>query len=354
MNRAPRGILPLIGHTFRHGFDWSGRATRKELWAYTVMLMIVLIALALVEVSRGGMPGQLPRYGLPLLALLVLPLPALFARRLHDTGRSGAWVLVALVPFVSLLVLAYLLFAPSGRAYRGSDRTGVVALLGPALSLVLSVLVASRVFWAPYFVPSGAMAPTLVAGDYLIASRPLSYMPVRGDVVVVSSGITGSEHVKRLIGLPGDRVSLKGGIIFLNGAALPQTPDGDYTVTMGPGPGGTRPACANAPVGDGAACVTPRRIEEPPGHQPYRILDLGMTALDDLPEVTVPEGHLFALGDNRDNSRDSRVLPQAGGLGMIPVDAVRARAAFVLWSVAGQHWYELWTLRPDRFLMGVK
>ena len=204
---------------------------------------------------------------------------------------------------------------------------------------LLIVFLAKGALAEPFYVPSGSMEPTLLIGDALLASKyPYGYgtaslpiqinlpesrrvfgeTPKRGDVVVFRRpGDSSQAWVKRVVGLPGDRVQMRQGQLFINDHAASLTPDG--TGEAEDDNGGVEPAY--------------RYIETLPGgvaHLIFKLRDNGR--LDNTPEVTVPPGHLFVMGDNRDNSADSRVPVRDGGVGLLPIDNLIGRADAVVGS----------------------
>lgn len=195
--------------------------------------------------------------------------------------------------------------------------------------------------YEPFNIPSGSMKPTLLVGDYLFVSK-LSYgysryslpygmplfsgrilfsEPQRGDVAVFRKPTdTSTDYIKRLVGLPGDTLQVKGGVLYINGEAVKRERVDDYLLDNG----------------YGRTRRIPRYIETLPGGRTHYILesngDNGIS--DDTPVFTVPEGQYFAMGDNRDNSQDSRFAD----VGYIPRENLVGRAEVLFFSVEGAGW----------------
>ena len=160
----------------------------------------------------------------------------------------------------------------------------------------------------------------------------------------------------QLLGVPGDTIQMRNGQVILNGQPVPQTANGVFTEPKLPqGPGRTLPRCFNEPVAEGGACEKQRFTETLPNGVAHDVLNIvDGWPLDDTPVFTVPAGNYFFMGDNRDNSEDSRVPPIAGGLGFVPAEYLIGRADRVMFSSAGSSLLYFWTWRPDRFFHAVR
>jgi signal peptidase I len=237
-----------------------------------------------------------------------------------------------------------------------------------AILFVVTLVVRSFVF-APFMIPSGSMLPNLAIGDYLFVTKwPYGWsrysmpfglgsfsgrvwgrLPDRGDIVVFRSpGAEGYDVVKRVIGLPGDRIAVRDGVVILNGRPLPRERIADYAMPVSPNSEcrltGNDPAARRISTPAGQVCLYPRYRETMPEGRSYEVLDQGRTSLDDFDEVVVPEGRLFMMGDNRDDSADSRVPAEAGGVGLLPMENVLGEALVAFWSTDGSvEWLKPWT-----------
>ena len=232
--------------------------------------------------------------------------------------------------------------------------------------VVLVVAAAKSAIAEPFYVPSGSMEPTLLIGDELLATKyPYGYstaslpalldlpssprilgaLPKRGDVVVFRwPGNRSQVWVKRVIGLPGDRVALRDGQVWINDKPAPLQPDGIGRVESE----------------NGALAPAHRFVETlPDGRQHWIFKLVPSEPLDNMAPVTVPPDDLFVMGDNRDNSADSRVPVASGGVGMLPVKNLVGRVDAVVgsWDLGLQS-RPIWTwpsgLRLSRFFTAVR
>ena len=224
-------------------------------------------------------------------------------------------------------------------------------------------------FFQPFWIPSESMKDTLLVGDFVFINKmaygysryscPFDACPIkgrlfgsdpkRGDVVVFSHPQSHEVLVKRLIGLPGDRIQMKAGLLYINDVLAPQEPAGQFDEVMEPqGSMGNRPRCQNQNVTEGEICSRSRSVETLPNGVKHDVLNIEDNGYGDNTEVfEVPAENYFFMGDNRDNSLDSRF---PNGVGYVPAENLIGRADMVLFSSAGRSLFYVWTWRPDRFL----
>lgn len=249
---------------------------------------------------------------------------------------------------------------------------GIVEFIKTVFWALIIAGVFRTLFFQPFWIPSGSMKDTLLIGDFLfvnkmaygysryscpfaicpISGRLFASEPQRGDVVVFRHPVVGEDYIKRLIGLPGDTVQVTDGIVSINGTVVPQEPAGTFSERIEPqGPIGGLPRC-ETPEGD--TCNWSRSRETLPNgvtHDVLNIEDGGRG--DDTPVFTVPEGTYFFMGDNRDDSQDSR-FAQPGGVGFVPAEYLIGRADRIIFSSAGRSLLYFWTWRMDRFFKAVE
>ena len=274
----------------------------------------------------------------------------------------------------------------------GGFMSGVIETVKTVVYALLIAGIFRTLFFQPFWIPSGSMKDTLLIGDFLFVNkmaygysyascpsiripqigidvgaddfcgmfdgtneRFLGSEPLRGDVVVFRHPVTGRDFIKRLIGEPGDQIQMKAGLLHINGEPVQIEEDGIFVEAMEPqGSQRLRPRCENGAVGMGAACEKSRYIETLPGGVKHAILNIGNGPSDDTLIYTVPADHFFFMGDNRDNSTDSRVLQVNRGVGMVPRADIVGRADRIMFSSAGSSMFAFWTWRSDRFFKAVE
>ncbi|MES2271403.1 MAG: signal peptidase I [Pseudomonadota bacterium] len=226
--------------------------------------------------------------------------------------------------------------------------------------LIAAVLAFHSFVAKPFYIPSESMMPVLLTGDRLVVSKypfgwsyvspsfhPLPFikgrifgrLPERGDIVIVTPQARKEDYIKRVIGLPGDILEVRDGIVILNGTPVPQKWIPPLRI----------PVDANAPCPldqfpgalvqdrDGKSwCELPVKQETLPNGKTYQIIDVGSRSLDWYGPVRIPADHVFLMGDNRDNSADSRATLEEKGLGgPVPWEAIGGRAEFITFSLDG-------------------
>ena len=227
--------------------------------------------------------------------------------------------------------------------------------------VLLAVLAFHSFVAKPFYIPSESMMPVLLKGDRLVVSkfpygwswvspsfhvlphwegRLLGSMPQRGDIVIVTPPGSSEDYIKRVIGLPGDTVEVRGGRLILNGEMVKWERRAPAMI----------PVDANVPCGfefsghrvegaDGKPyCRLPIVRETLPNGVTYDTIDLGRGPGDDYGPITVPPGNVFLMGDNRDRSADSRFpagAPENGLGGAVPWENIGGRAEFITFSLDG-------------------
>ncbi len=247
-------------------------------------------------------------------------------------------------------------------AMEDTARTVIFALLFAAILRTL--------FFQPFWIPSGSMKDTLLVGDFLFVNKmvygysrhscPFSICPIsgrifgsepkRGEIIVFKSPNRNIDLIKRLVGLPGDTVQMKNGVLHLNNTPAPLNEVAEFVEPFAPqGSLNIIPGCQNRPNYIGAECKKQKFIETLPNGVKHSVLWIRDPALSNTPIFTVPEAHYFFMGDNRDNSLDSRRSAAIGGLGFVPHENLIGRADRVIFSSAGSRILYFWTWRSDRF-----
>jgi len=242
---------------------------------------------------------------------------------------------------------------------------GFAETLRVIIHAVLIAFVIRTFLFQPFNIPSGSMKPTLLVGDYLFVSkytygythysfpfspslfsgRVFGSEPARGDVVVFRPpSDTSTDFIKRVIGLPGDRIQMKEGQLYINDAPVKRERMPDF---IGEDPCGSL----------GAGGPVKRWRETLPNNVSYETLDCKDNAFyDNTIEYQVPAGHFFMMGDNRDNSDDSRVQSVVG---YVPFENIVGRAQIIFFSIGeGEHLWMFWrwpvAIRWNRFFTTVR
>lgn len=227
-----------------------------------------------------------------------------------------------------------------------SSHSGLIDNLKTIFYAAVIAIGIRTVAFEPFNIPSGSMIPTLLVGDYLFVSKysygysryslPLSpplfsgrilgRLPHRGDVAVFKLPRDNTtDYIKRIVGLPGDTVQMKAGQLYINDKLVPRVAEGLYTTDE-----------------SGVRTQVKLYKESLPGGTVHDIIkEYDQGGLNDTQKFVIPPGHVFAMGDNRDNSSDSR--DPNGGVGFIPLENLVGRAEFIFFSVnATAPWWEVW------------
>ena len=280
-------VLPGLGHVY-------GRAWRPGV-ALLIVSQVATLGIHALSLAMAPGPGALLWFGAAGLAALAVTLFAAVDAARRVGGR---------------------MVRPAPPWFRS---TWFIAVVVVGIGLGLDQVVPFG--WRSFSIPSASMEPTLAVGDTLMADvRAPGALPARGDVVLFTvPGRDGAEtvYVKRVVGLPGERVSLRGGVVAINGVPVGWRPDGTIEVDDVPN-----------------TTLARRVIETLPGGRTHAVAKLSSDGpMNDMPERLVPAGALFVMGDNRDNSADSRLAESPGqGFGYVPVGRVIGVAGTVYWA----------------------
>lgn len=289
-------LVPGLGHLY------AGRA-KRAIWLFCI---VSVLALTWLVGLRSAPPINMTAY-LARLAFM-LGVLAVYVYAIYDAvrgidprtavplrwfNRAVVYVGIIVINFASDQLSSYVVKSDSAASYSPG-----------------------KVF----NIPSGSMMPTLLVGDYVVAWSDYykSHAPQRGDLVAFDykpeANGEARQWIKRVVGLPGDRIQLRQGRLYINGALVPRTEVGPYTTSTAMGP----------------AITFTHYVETPPGGPSYDIIkktDDG--SLDNTQVYAVPADHYFLLGDNRDNSIDSRVLRD---IGYVRREAIHHKPMFIFWS----------------------
>ena len=231
--------------------------------------------------------------------------------------------------------------------------------------LAIAVLILRIFIFSLFSIPSESMLPRLWNGDVLVAQKwsygysnysvpygiPLipgrifASEPERGDVVIFKHPIDKTDYIKRVIALPGDTVAMRDGVVILNGTEIPKQRIEDFII-----PVSDNTSCAWGAVQEDNAqgdpiCRYAQFRETLPSGKSYKVLDFGNVPKDNYGPTVVPADRMFVMGDNRDNSQDSRFPAIAGGgVGLVPQENLVGKAAAITWSFDGSgEWIKPWT-----------
>jgi len=238
------------------------------------------------------------------------------------------------------------------------------------IEALLIALVVRTVLFQPFNIPSGSLVPTLLVGDYLFVSkyaygyshfslpgfldlapqampgRIFASEPKRGDIIVFKLPSDGqTDYIKRLIGLPGDKIQVTHGRLIINGEMVPREPIAPFQTVNH----------FNKPE------EAPQYLETLPGGVQHKIIQIDGDdgTFDNTKVYEVPPGHYFMMGDNRDNSSDSRLSGDQGGVGYVPFENLIGRAEVIFFSIeegtpAWELWRWPWAVRWERIFQRVR